>query len=210
MHEPRTPDKREGPNLAEMVGGPVGILESSLPVVAFIAAYSVSGSDTRLSVSIAVGVAIVISGVRLTRHEPPWHALSGLLGVAFAAFIAARSGKAENFFLPGLLANAGYASICLISIVARYPIIGVIVGQLDGEGLRWRDNDRRMRAFRNATFMWAGLFALRLIVQTPFYLAGEVVALGVVKTAMGLPLFALAAWLTFLMSRRAPAHDPAT
>ena len=55
--------------------------------------------------------------------------------------------------------------------------------------------------------MWAGLFLLRLLVQLPLYLTESVVALGVVKTAMGLPLFAVGLWLTWLLVRRhrAPA-----
>ena len=49
-----------------------------------------------------------------------------------------------------------------------------------------------------------GLFALRLVVQLPLYLAGAVVALGVARTAMGLPLFALGVWLTWRLVRRTP------
>jgi Protein of unknown function (DUF3159) len=43
-------------------------------------------------------------------------------------------------------------------------------------------------------------------VQLPLYLAGAVVALGVAKTAMGLPLFALGLWLTYRLVQR---HRPA-
>ncbi len=59
-----------------------------------------------------------------------------------------------------------------------------------------------MRAFVRATWLWAGLFGLRLLVQLPLYLAGAVVALGVAKTAMGLPLFGIGLWLTWLLVRR--------
>jgi len=48
------------------------------------------------------------------------------------------------------------------------------------------------------------VFATRLAVQLPLYLAGAVVALGIARTAMGLPLFALGLWLTYLLVRRAP------
>ena len=58
--------------------------------------------------------------------------------------------------------------------------------------------------------MWAGLFLLRLAVQVPLYFAGAVVALGVARTAMGLPLFALGIWLTWLMVRRTPAQARAS
>jgi hypothetical protein len=151
---------------------------------------------------VAVGLAAVLTLVRLVKRESPQHALSGLIGVAFAAFIATRSGRAEDFFLPGLLANAGYATAFLISIAVRWPLVGVLVGQLDGEGTAWREHPVRVQAFRRATWMWAGLFLLRLAVQLPLYLAGAVVALGVARTAMGLPLFALGLWLTWLLVRR--------
>ena len=197
------------PNLAEAVGGPLGIAETSLPAVAFVVAYTASGQDTNTAAIVAVGLALVLTVARLLRRESPQHALSGLIGVGFAAFIATRSGKAENFFLPGLLANAAYASAFLVSVAVRRPLVGIIVTKLDGEDGGWREDPRRMRAFMLASWMWAGLFGLRLLVQLPLYLAGAVVALGVAKTAMGLPLFGLGLWLTWLLVRRHRVPAPA-
>ena len=202
--------ERRAPTLAEAVGGPLGILESSLPAVAFVVAYIISGSDTNASAIVAVALALVLTVLRLARRESPRHALSGLVGVAFAAFIATRSGRAENFFLPGLLANAAYAAAFLISLAARWPLVGVIVGQLDGEGNQWREDPARVRAFVRATWLWAGLFLLRLAVQLPLYLAGAVVALGIARTAMGLPLFGLGLWLTWRLVRRNTPPVPRT
>ncbi len=195
-------DPAAPPSLAGAVGGPLGMLESALPAVVFVAVYSVSGSDTNLSATVAVGLALVLTVARLARRESPRHALSGLVGVAFAAFVATRSGRAEDFFLPGLLANAAYASAFLISIAVRRPLVGVIVGALDGEGQGWRDEPDRMRAFTRASWLWAGIFLTRLAVQLPLYLAGAVVALGVARTALGIPLFALGLWLTWRLVHR--------
>jgi hypothetical protein len=197
-------------NLADAVGGPLGMLETSVPAVAFVVAYTASGSNTNTAAIVAVGLALVLTVARLVRRESPQHALSGLIGVGFAAFVATRSGKAENFFLPGLLANAAYASAFLISLAVRRPLVGIIVSKLDGEGDGWRQDPVRMRAFVLASWLWAGLFSLRLLVQLPLYLAGAVVALGVAKTAMGLPLFGLGLWLTWLLVRRhrVPAAAP--
>jgi hypothetical protein len=202
--------RAEPPSLAEAVGGPLGLLETSVPAVAFVVAYVASGSDTNTAAGVAVGLALVLSIARLVRRESPRHALSGLVGVAFAAFIATRSGKAEDFFLPGLLANAAYASAFVISIAVRRPLVGLIVSQLDAAGPGWREDPERMRAFTRASWLWAGMFVLRLIVQLPLYLAGAVVALGIARTAMGLPLFALALWLTWRLVRRPHAAAAAT
>lgn len=176
--------------------------ETSLPAVAFVVAYTASGSDTNTAAIVAVALALALSLARIVKRESPIYALSGLIGVAFAAFIATRSGRAENFFLPGLLANAAYAAAFVVSLAVRRPLVGVIVASLDGEGSEWRSDPLRMRAFVRATWLWAALFGLRLLVQLPLYLAGAVVALGVVKTAMGVPLFAFGMWLTWLLVRR--------
>lgn len=198
------------PDLMATIGGPLGMLETSVPALAFVIAYTVSGSNTNVSAGVAVGIALVLTVLRLIRRQTPRHALGGLVGVAFAAFIAAKSGKAENFFLPGLLANVAYASAFIISALVRRPLIGLAVGQLQGEGMRWREDPLRMRQYLRATWLWAGLFLLRLLVQLPLYLAGEVVALGVARTAMGLPLFALGFWLTWRMvSKPRPEPEPA-
>ena len=203
------PEER-APDLAEAVGGIRGVIETSLPSVAFVVAYAASGSDTELSASIAVALALLVAIVRLVRRETPRHALAGLVGIAFAAFVATRSGKAENFFLPGLLANAAYAGAFLVSLAIRKPLVGVIAAQLDREHRDWRHDRARYRAVARATWMWAALFGARLMVQLPLYLAGAVVALGVARTAMGLPLFALGLWLTWLLVRvrQPPAPAP--
>ena len=201
----------EGPaplSIAEATGGPLGMAETALPAVAFVVAYTVTGSDTNVSAAVALGLAGVLTVARLARRESPQFALSGLMGVAFAAFIATRSGKAENFFLPGLLLNAAYASAFLVSLAVRWPLVGIIVTKLDGEDADWRMDPSRMRAFALATWLWAGMFLARLVVQLPLYLAGAVVALGVARTAMGLPIFALTLWLTWLIVRR--VRMPAT
>jgi len=189
-------------SIREAVGGPLGMAETSLPAVAFVVAYTASGSDTNTAAAVAVGLAVVLTLARLAKRETPLHAISGLVGVGFAAFIATRSGRAEDFFLPGLLANAAYAAAFLVSIAVKHPLVGIIVANLDGEGSAWRRDPERARAFYLATWLWAGLFGLRLLVQLPLYLTHAVVALGVVKTAMGLPLFGIGLWLTWLLVRR--------
>ncbi|HWC27929.1 MAG TPA: DUF3159 domain-containing protein [Solirubrobacteraceae bacterium] len=210
MHdEPEAAPAAPPTTLRDALGGPLGIAETSLPAVAFVVAYTASGSDTNTAAIVAVALALVLSLARIVKRESPIYALSGLVGVGFAAFVATRTGRAENFFLPGLLANAAYASAFLISLAVRRPLVGIIVTKLDGEGDEWRRDPLRLRAFVRATWLWAGLFLTRLLVQLPLYLAGAVVALGVAKTAMGVPLFVLGLWLTWLLVRRHRGPAPA-
>ena len=196
-------DEKEEINLLDELGGPQGIADSSIPGLAFVIGYTVSGQKLELAAGIAVGIALLISLIRLVRGERARYAASGFLGVALAAFIATRTGKAEDFFLPGLLFNAGYALAYAISIAIRWPLMGVFIGPLIGEGMTWRNDPSRVRLFSKISWIWVGTFLLRLVVQLPLYLTGSLVALGIAKTAMGLPIFALAIYLSYLMLKAA-------
>jgi hypothetical protein len=199
---PGTPDREQTWNLLDEMGGPQGVADSSLPGLLFVVAYTVSGGDLSLSALLAVGLGAGLAVVRRARGESLRFAITGFVGVAIAAFIATRTGRAEDFFLPGLLFNAGYALAYAFSIAIGWPLIGVIVGPIIGQGMRWRDDPEQISAYRRASWVWVGMFLLRLAVQLPLYLAGSLLALGIARTAMGLPLFLLCLWVTWLVLRR--------
>jgi hypothetical protein len=170
--------------------------------------YSLAGQDLTVAAWVAVGVALVLTVVRLLRRETLQFALAGFAGVALAAFVADRTGRAEDFFLPGLLFNAAYAAAYVVSIAIRWPLIGVILESVEGRGTAWRRDPDRVRLYARASWIWVGVFVTRLAVQLPPYLAGSLVALGVARAAMGVPIFALAIWLTYLVLRAGPAARP--
>lgn len=200
--EPLDLEKKQELNLIDEMGGPQGVADSSLPGLLFVAVYSVSGQDLQLSAIAAVGLGAIISLIRLVRGESIRFAAAGFIGVAIAGFIATRTGRAEDFFLPGLLFNAGYAIAYAVSIAIGWPLMGVLIGPLIGDGMKWRQDPDRVRLFNRMSWIWVVLFMTRLAVQLPFYLAGSLVALGIARTAMGLPLFALGIWLCYLLLRR--------
>ena len=196
------PDREETWNLLDEMGGPQGVADSSLPGLLFVIAYTVSGGDISVSAGLAVALGAVLAVVRRLRGESLRFALTGFIGVAIAAFIATRTGRAEDFFLPGLLFNGGYALAYAVSIVIGWPLIGVIVGPITGQGMKWRDDRSLIVAYSQASWIWVGMFLLRLAVQLPLYLTGSLLALGIARTAMGLPLFLLCVWATWLLLRR--------
>jgi hypothetical protein len=51
------------------------------------------------------------------------------------------------------------------------------------------------------TVVWLGLFVGRLVVQLPFYFAGNVEALGATRLIMGVPLYALLLVFSWLVVR---------
>jgi Protein of unknown function (DUF3159) len=194
-------EHEEREHFLHALGGRHGIADSSLPGLAFVIAYTASGQELDVAIWTAVGIGAVLFAIRIVRRETLQFALAGFVGVAIAAFVAKQTGRAEDFFLPGLFLNLAYAAAYLISIAVRWPLLGVIVGPLNGEGMEWRNDPERLRLYSRASWIWVGVFTLRLAVQLPLYFADELVALGVAKTAMGFPVFALAAWLSYLVLR---------
>jgi Protein of unknown function (DUF3159) len=189
------------PPLAEAVGGVLGIAESVLPSAAFVATYTATGQQTRPALIAAVAVGAFFASARLVRRQPARFALAGLVGIAISAYVVTRTGRAKDFFLPGLLANAGYALTYAISIAVRWPLLGVIIAIASNRGMQWRQDPARVRAYSRASWIWVGLFSLRLAVQLPLYLTGAIVALGVTRVAMGVPLFVVGIWLSWLILR---------
>ena len=189
------------PSIADAVGGPLGVAESVVPAAAYVLTYTVSGQDTTISLIVAVGLGVIFGVARLIRRQTVQFALAGIAGLALSAYVVSRTGRAADFFLPGLLANAGYALAYLISIIVRWPLLGVIVATLRGGDMSWRKDPRQVRDFSRASWVWVVLFSLRLAVQLPLYLADAVTALGVARIAMGIPLFAVGIWLSWLILR---------
>lgn len=189
------------PALGSAVGGPLGAAESVLPAVVFVIVVTATGQDITAAAIAALGVAAALTLARLVRRQTPVYAVTGVLGVAVAGYIASRTGRPQDFFLPGLLANLAYAGAFLVSIAVRWPLLGVIVAAASGRGMEWRQDPVRRQAYTRASWIWVCLFVLRLAVQLPLYLAGALVALGTARVVMGLPLFAVGAWLSWLLLR---------
>jgi hypothetical protein len=190
-------------DLFEEIGGPQGIADSSVPTIVFVAVYTLAGNRISLAGLCALAAGLAIAILRLAKGESLRFALAGFVGVAVAAFIASRTGRAEDFFLPGLLLNLAYGTVYLVSILVRWPLLGVILGPtLGGAGTAWRKDPHQLRVYSRASWIWVGVFSARLAVQLPFYLAGSLVALGITRTAMGLPVFALGIWLSYLILKR--------
>jgi Protein of unknown function (DUF3159) len=189
------------PSISEAVGGPLGVAESALPAAAFVLTYTITGQDTRAAVIAAVALGVIFGVARIIRGQTVQFALAGLAGLALSAYVVSRTGRAEDFFLPGLLANAGYALAYLISIAVRWPLLGVIVATLRGGDMSWRKDPEQVRKYSRASWIWVMLFSLRLAVQLPLYLASALTALGVARIAMGIPLFAVGIWLSWLILR---------
>lgn len=185
----------------EQFGGIKGMVDSGLPVIVFVVANAMLG--LRLAVWAAVGAGVAVLVLRLVRREPVQFAISGFLGVAFAAFLAHRLGRAEGFFIPGIFTNAAFFAAFAISVLIRRPLVGVVWTYLDSGTAEWRDQPALRRAYTQATLLWTAMYALKTAVQGLLYLNQQPGWLAVAKITMGYPLFGVVVAASLWLVRRA-------
>ncbi|MFM6971398.1 MAG: DUF3159 domain-containing protein [Rhodoluna sp.] len=188
-------------SVTSALGGVFGIVESIVPSLAFVTVLALT-SNTPFAVGVAVSLSAVFLIVQLIRRKPITQALAGAIGIAISAFLPLREGgKASDYFLQGFFTNGAYLSALAVSLIVRWPLVGVLVGLLIGKGKTWRSNKPQYRRFQAATLVWVLLFAGRLLVQVPLYLANQTEVLGLMRVFMGVPLYALCIWFTWLLVR---------
>lgn len=184
-------------------GGKRGLTEAGLPSVVFIIVYTATRS-LNTSLWSAVGVAAVLTVVRLAQRDKLQHALSGLFGVVLCAAFAKYTGQAKNFYLPGVLLQVGEGVLFSVSALLRWPLVGVIIGPITGEMMAWRDNPQRLRVFTISTWLLVAMFALRVAIEIPLYLANQLTALGAAKVVLGYPLYISVLFVCWRVIKKAP------
>ncbi|MHA7986605.1 DUF3159 domain-containing protein [Rathayibacter sp. CAU 1779] len=199
-----------GKALFAAMGGVRGLCETILPGLVFLVPFTVLTSIDQpwaqrwampISLGASVLIALVFTLVRIIGKSQVTQAVAGLIGVAASAILALLTGNAANNFLLGFFIDAGYAIAVLVSMLVRWPLLGLIIGYLMGDGVAWRQDRRKLRAMQVLTACWLALFAGRLAVQLPLYFAGLTVALGFTKLLMGLPLYASLVLVSWLVAR---------
>ena len=108
----------------EQLGGWRGMLDATLPTVAFIVANAVNGLRTGIWAALIAAALVFV--LRLVRRESVQQAVSGLFAVGVAVAIAAFTGQARDFFVLGIVRNAVIGVVLLGSIAVRRPLVGVV------------------------------------------------------------------------------------
>lgn len=190
-----------GAAVLEQMGGISGLIYSSLPVLVFVPVSSAFGLMP--AIAAALGVATLILIWRLVRKESVQPAISGFMGVGISALIAYLVGASKGYFLLGIWTSLLWAVVFTLSVVIRRPVVGYIWGWVNTHDRRWREVRGAVLAFDVATMVWVAVFASRFVVQHHLYDADQTGWLGVARIAMGWPLTAVAALVTYLAIRKA-------
>jgi hypothetical protein len=186
------------------LGGTRGLIDSGVPSILFLVIFNF-GHHLHPAIYGSVALSILLTIYRLIKRESLQHALSGLFGIAICALFAGHSGKASAFYLPSIYKNIFFLVIYGGANLIRYPLLGLVIGPILGENLEWRKHPARKKVYTQAGWLWAGMFALRIAIQYPLYLANKLNALGVANFFLGYPLYLAVLWGTWQILRRVPA-----
>jgi hypothetical protein len=190
-----------GGALLAAMGGVRGLIESILPGLGFLVVYTIT-KQVLPSVLAPFALAVVFIVVRVVTRSAVTSAIAGALGIGVSAALALITGNAADNFIPGFLINGVIFFAAAISLMVRRPLIGAIVGLLTGDS-QWRHDPAKFRVALIATILWCVVFGARLAVELPLYFAGAVDVLAGAKLIMGVPLYAVLLWVTWLLVRTA-------
>lgn len=187
--------------LLARAGGIRGLIYSALPVAVFAATSPALG--LRTAIVAAVGVAAVILGWQLLCRESVRPAVFGFAGVAVCGAVALITGRAKDFYLPGIWMYLVLALAFTASLVIRRPLVGVVWAWITGRGGEWRQVRRVRTAFDIATAVMAAASWSRFLVQYHFYDTDRDGLLAVARIAMGWPIFLVTSTAIYLAIRTA-------
>jgi hypothetical protein len=186
--------------LRGLVSGRTGVVDGVIPPVVFVAVDAVSGVRPAAVAGLLTAAAIAV--LRLAQRRPLRYALSGVATTLLATWLALRSGRAETYFLPGIVSGALTTLGILVSLVARRPLVAWTSWVARSWPLEWYWHPRVLPAYMLVTWLWAGFFATRTGMQWWLFARGNTALLAGFKLATGWPgLVALLA-ATYLLGRR--------
>jgi hypothetical protein len=198
--------------LLATIGGWLGVVESVLPPLLFVVLYQVAAiraapaavprGSLVLIVVVPLAVSVLLVAYRAIRRQRMGAAIAGAVVVGVSAALVLITGDANTNYVPGFFINAGYGLAFLVSLLVRRPLVGLAAAALTQRpGI-----DRAHRRLHGwLTGAWVALFAIRLAVELPLFASHQVVALGIARILLGVPLYAVVLVVTVLGVQAATA-----
>lgn len=187
------------------LGGWRTVAEAVASKTVFLVLYLLT-DQVLLSALIAVGAVAVFAVVRVWADRKYWSATIGLFLVGVSAFLAGNTGQAVDFYFADVVTAVAVPAVLLVSMLVRWPVVGLVVGAARGERLGWRRDRVRRRRYQKCT----AIFLLKGVIETavllPLYLAELVTALGIASTLLGAPAGGVCIYLCWRILR-APASS---
>jgi hypothetical protein len=165
--------------------GRSNLADSIIPPVIFLIINALLGFEFAMWGSLAV--ALLITVFRLSRRQPLRYALGGIGGVILAILVARLLGRAEGYFLPGMVTGGLTVIGCLVSVIVGRPLVAWTSYIARRWPLDWYWHPKVRPAYNEVTLAWAVFFAIRLGLQWSLFQEQAAGLLGVIQVVTGWP-----------------------
>lgn len=208
--------------MARALGGRRGMVEAGVPGLLFTAVW-LPTKDLRLALVLSLASAAVALVIRLVQRSTLQYVLNAVfsIGIGYVFVrIAAGSGGSESdqalaFFLPGIIYSAVYTVVLVATILARWPLIGFMLGSVTGDPTAWHADPQIVRLCSRLTWLLLAPGAIGVLLQGPVWLLGNagtiekdtaVAVIAALRYGLGWPL-RIASWsaMIWLLARN---HTP--
>jgi hypothetical protein len=165
--------------------GRSNLIDSIVPPVIFLIVNALLGFEYAMWTSLAI--ALLITVLRLSKRQPLRYAFGGIGGVVLAIAIAQLLGRAEGYFLPGILTGGLTVIGCLVSVIAGRPLVAWTSYIARRWPLDWYWHPKVRPAYNEVTLAWAVFFAIRLGLQWSLFQEQAAGLLGIIQVITGWP-----------------------
>ena len=165
--------------------GRSNLADSIVPPVIFLIVNALLGFQVAMWGSLAV--ALLITLFRLSRRQPLRYAFGGIGGVVLAILVAQLLGRAEGYFLPGMITGGLTVIGCLVSVIAGRPLVAWTSYIARRWPLDWYWHPKVRPAYNEVTLAWAVFFAIRLGLQWSLFQEAAAGLLGIIQVVTGWP-----------------------
>ena len=190
------------------VMGKVGLFDTILPPVLFLLLNNFAGFQVAMIG--ALGTAIVIGILRLSRKQSLIYALAGVGSVGLAIAVALLFGRSEGYFLPGIVNGGITVALAVVSLVIHKPMVAWTSYIARRWPIEWYWHAQVRPAYTEVTLAWTIFFTLRLWWQVALFQGQNVNQLTLVNTLTGWPATILLLIFSYLYGtwRLAQLHGP--
>jgi hypothetical protein len=176
--------------------GNVGLLDTLLPPVLFLALNSLMGFQ--VAVSGALTLAGMIAAFRLLRRQSLIYSLAGLGSVLLAVLLAWAFGRAEGYFLPDIVNGGLTVALAVASLLIRKPMVAWTSYLARRWPLEWYWHEKVRPAYSEVTVAWTLFFAARLLWQITLFQNQAVSQLAYIEAVLGWPALLILLMLSYL------------
>lgn len=169
--------------------------DSFAPPLLFVLVNALGSLGWAAALAIAAGTGVSIWRVR--HGQQIIYALAGIGAVVFAAFLAVRSGRAEDYFLPGIVSTLGWTVATLISIAVKRPLAAWTSWAYRQWPLRWYWRDDVRPAYSHVSWYWFLYFLVRGGVSAWLYVIEQPEILAIWKSLTSWPTILPLLYLTY-------------